>query len=243
MLARHLLPLHYQLTNLLRHRILAGEWAPGTRLPTEDDLTRAYGVSRLTVRRAKASLARQGLIRSRQGSGSYLTSPDAWKANPFTVETIDDLLALGRDMAMAFKIREFRVVPNSPAVAEKLANPGDRFVFRLSGVRHLRGRPLSHAVHHLPFDLGSRVPPQLLSEEPFVPQFEQLAGIRVADARQSICAGGADRTAARHLGVRPGAPVLVVETTYLDARRRPVQFVRAQYRDEFRYNIRLRRKP
>ena len=239
--ARDLLPLHFQLANALRGRILTGELPPGTRLATEHELTRRYGVSRLTVRRAKARLIGEGLLRSVQGSGTYLTPPERWKASPFAIGTIDDLLAMGRDMAAAFKIHEFRMVPNSPAIVEQLANPADRLVLRMSGVRYVRGRPLSHAVYHLPFDVGARLAPELLSEEALIPQLEKLAGIRVADARQSFRASRADRTAARHLRVRPGAPVLVVETLYFDAQRRPVEFVLTRYREDFHYHARLRR--
>jgi len=240
-MTRDLLPLHFQLASALRSRILAGELPPGARLPTEHALTRRYSVSRLTVRRAKARLIAEGLLRSVQGSGTYLTPPERWRASPFAIETIDDLLAVGRDMAAAFKIHEFRMVPNSAAIAAKLANPADRLVLRMSGVRYAGGRPLSHAVYHLPADIGARLAPELLSEEALIPQLEKLAGIRVADARQFFHAGRADRTVARHLRVRPGAPVLVLDTLYFDARRRPVQSVLTRYREEFRYHARLRR--
>jgi hypothetical protein len=114
----------------------------------------------------------------------------------------------------AFRIHEFRMVPNSAAIAQKLANPADRLVLRMAGVRYAGGRPLSHAVYHLPSEIGARLAPELLSEEALIPQLEELAGIRVADARQSFSASRADRTAARRLRVTPGAPVLVVETLY-----------------------------
>lgn len=241
MSTRDLLPLHFQLATTLRSQILTGELLPGTQLATEAELTRRYGVSRLTVRRAKARLIAEGLLRSVQGSGTYLTPRERWKAIPFTIETIDDLLAMGRHMAAAFRIHEFGMVPNSAAIVEKLSNPEDRLVLRMSGVRYLRGRPTSHAVYHLPFAIGARLAPELLSDEALIPQLEKLAGIRVADSRQTFHAGRADRAVARHLRVRPGAPVLVVETLYFDARRRPVEFVLTQYREDFRYHARLRR--
>jgi len=241
-LTREVLPLRHQLANVLRSQILTGEWAPGARLPTEDVLGQRYRVSRLTVRAAKAHLEQEGLIRSVQGSGSYLAPPESWRPHPASdpgVESIDDVLAMGRDML--FTIREFRMVRNSRAVAEKLDNAGDRFIFRISGLRFHRERPISHVVYHLPFGLGARIPPEALTGDPFIPQFEKLAGIQVADGRQTIHAGRADALAAGHLGLRRGAPVLVIETVYCDAAGRPVEFVRTQYREDFRYSVRLRR--
>lgn len=55
-------------------RISQGEWCVGTRLPTEVELARTYGVSRTTVTKAIAKLQSMGLIRSRQGDGTYVES-------------------------------------------------------------------------------------------------------------------------------------------------------------------------
>lgn len=241
-LDREVLPLRYQLANVLRSQILGGEWAPGARLPTEEALARRFRVSRLTVRAAKARLTREGLIRSVQGSGAYLAPREAWRGHAAAgpgVESIEDFLSLGRDML--FRIAEFRTVPNSPELADLLGNARDRFVVRISGVRLRGGRPVSHVVYHLPLAVGARVPRGALTGDPFIPQLERLAGIRVADVRQTIHAGRAGAAAARSLGLGRGAPVLVIETVYFDAGARPVEHVRSQYREEFRYSVKLPR--
>jgi GntR family transcriptional regulator, transcriptional repressor for pyruvate dehydrogenase complex len=57
--------------------IVAGEFTESSRLPSEIDLSRRFGVSRPVVREALARLRDDGLIVSRQGSGSYVTKrPD-----------------------------------------------------------------------------------------------------------------------------------------------------------------------
>jgi GntR family transcriptional regulator len=56
----------------LRHRIEAGEFTPGSRLPSEADLVQAYTVSRATVRRAIEALVADGYVRSRRGSGTFV---------------------------------------------------------------------------------------------------------------------------------------------------------------------------
>ncbi|AMM18915.1 hypothetical protein AX769_00625 [Frondihabitans sp. PAMC 28766] len=57
----------------LRHRIDAGEFAPGTRIATEVELMAHYDVSRVTIRRAVSALIDDGYLRSRRGSGTYVT--------------------------------------------------------------------------------------------------------------------------------------------------------------------------
>lgn len=52
--------------------ILAGEFAVNARLPSEIDLAQRFGASRPVVREALARLRDDGIIVSRQGSGSYV---------------------------------------------------------------------------------------------------------------------------------------------------------------------------
>lgn len=53
----------------LRRRILQGEFVAGTRLPGEERLAHAYGVSRGVIRNALAALQRRGMVTSTPGSG------------------------------------------------------------------------------------------------------------------------------------------------------------------------------
>ena len=66
-------PLWQQLADLLRNRIERGELSG--RLEAETSLAQHYGVSRDTVRRALADLARDGLIRSTRGRGTFVLRP------------------------------------------------------------------------------------------------------------------------------------------------------------------------
>src|ERR671916_1206506 len=56
----------------LFERIVAGEFPVNARLPSETELARRFGASRPVVREALARLRDDGLIVSRQGSGSYV---------------------------------------------------------------------------------------------------------------------------------------------------------------------------
>ena len=53
---------HAQIEDWLAGQIATGALAPGDRLPTEHDLAKWFGVSRMTLRHALAELARRGLV-------------------------------------------------------------------------------------------------------------------------------------------------------------------------------------
>lgn len=58
-------------------RILSGDYAIESRLPTEAQLQIEWGVSRSVVREAMKMLASQGLVRIEQGRGTFVSAPDS----------------------------------------------------------------------------------------------------------------------------------------------------------------------
>lgn len=65
-------PLYQQIERYLRQSILSGDLLPETRLPSTRRLAESLGVSRITVANAYAELESNGLIYSREGSGTYI---------------------------------------------------------------------------------------------------------------------------------------------------------------------------
>lgn len=56
----------------LKDRIVAGEWKPGERIPSENKLCELTGASRVSVRAAIQKLSSLGLVESRQGGGTFI---------------------------------------------------------------------------------------------------------------------------------------------------------------------------
>ncbi|WP_363321342.1 winged helix-turn-helix domain-containing protein [Saccharomonospora sp.] len=61
-----------QVADDLRADIKSGRLAPGSRLPNELELATIYGVARVTIRNALASLRREGLIIVTRGRGTFV---------------------------------------------------------------------------------------------------------------------------------------------------------------------------
>jgi GntR family transcriptional regulator, arabinose operon transcriptional repressor len=65
-------PKHRQVYQTLDRQIQAGQWKAGDRLPSEAELVRTFGASRITVGRAVRDLQTAGLVERRAGSGTYV---------------------------------------------------------------------------------------------------------------------------------------------------------------------------
>lgn len=86
----------------IREQISAGRYEPGSRLPTESQLTQLFGVSRTVVREAVASLAADGLVEPRQGAGVFVRETPTT-----TFGTIS--LDIGNKISHALNVLEVRM--------------------------------------------------------------------------------------------------------------------------------------
>ena len=76
-------PKYRQVYAALWRDILSGRLQRGERLPSEAELGRTFGASRITVGRAMRDLQRDGLVERRAGSGSYVRSAPVQRAKSF----------------------------------------------------------------------------------------------------------------------------------------------------------------
>jgi GntR family transcriptional regulator len=70
--ARQPLPPYLRVSADLREKIVSGEWLPGEQVPSLDDLSKTYEVSRTTARRAVQLLIAEGLIETRPRWGTFV---------------------------------------------------------------------------------------------------------------------------------------------------------------------------
>jgi GntR family transcriptional repressor for pyruvate dehydrogenase complex len=85
-----------QIADQIRSSILAGEFAPGDKLPPERELAEMFGVSRPSVREALNVLASSGLVMSYQGGGTVVMSlVETSSSNP-----LSELIRVQQDRAL-----------------------------------------------------------------------------------------------------------------------------------------------
>ena len=71
----NIVPLYEQLMNILEHDIRTGKYSPGDRIMTESELSKKYGISLITVRKAIGLLTEKGLLIKKQGKGTFVAKP------------------------------------------------------------------------------------------------------------------------------------------------------------------------
>lgn len=128
--------LYRQVADQLRALIDSGEYAVGSRLPTERDLAEQLKVSRPTVREALIALEVEGRVRIRVGSGIYVIEPAALASSipaSATIEGPFELLrarefiegAIAEQAARVATSQDIERIDASLAAMAKVQHPGE----------------------------------------------------------------------------------------------------------------------
>ncbi|MFH5823630.1 GntR family transcriptional regulator [Georgenia sp. AZ-5] len=136
-----MVPLYVQVEELLLRRITSGEWEPGRRIPTEQELCVAYGVSRVTVRQALARLVRRGLLSRARGRGTFVRDHRLTATARSVSSFSQELGALGKRPG-AHVLGVDTVAASADVAAAMEREPGTE-LFRLRRVRTADGRPIA----------------------------------------------------------------------------------------------------
>ena len=221
---------------VLRDRILSSAIAPGTRLPNERDLAKSHRVSRITVRRALAELARERLIERRRSRGTRVIHRPS--AAPMTAD-IAGVLANLAEMGERTRIRLISCedVPASGPVARALGAVPAETMQRSVRVRAVGGMPFSYLTAHVPARVGATYSRQELGTQPLLALLER-SGVRIERATQRISAVLAAPEPARALKVGVGSPLIELIRVVYDRDGRGVEHLHALYRPD-RYNLEM----
>lgn len=96
-------PMYQQIMDQIRQRIAVGDWPPDTPLPSVRELAADSKISVITIKRAYLELAREGVIVTRQGKGS-------WVSGDLDMETLQREELTGH-LAQAAKLAESLAIP------------------------------------------------------------------------------------------------------------------------------------
>lgn len=100
----------------LKDSIMSGEWKPGEKMPSENELVSILGVSRISVRSALQRLSGLGLIESRRGEGTFVRkfySADGLKA------VIPVIAMSASDRKSLFEFRRILEIEGAALAAER----------------------------------------------------------------------------------------------------------------------------
>lgn len=234
-------PRYVQVYSTIRSWIYQGTYKPGGQLPTEEEIGKLFGVSRITTRKAVSMLAEEGLVTAQPGRGTFVVED---LADAPVVGDMERLLRKTERLTRNTRIRQATIVEMAadPEAQRDLDLRTGARVQRASHLRLLDGKPIGYVITDIPTSLAIRFNLRELNDSPMLTLLERK-GVDIAYADQIISATLADSALASLLNVTVGAPIMQIRLVVFDGRRRPVERMVAWYRaDHYHHHVRLTRQ-
>ncbi|MDJ0745085.1 MAG: GntR family transcriptional regulator [Xenococcaceae cyanobacterium MO_167.B27] len=230
-------PLHLVISEQLRQQIINGEYGPGAKLPSENQLIRKFQASRITIRRAIANLVQQGLVITYQGKGVFVTEKRKVAytlSNPLTF--LEDDLA-GQGIELSLENISFELVTVSEEVQKILQLPASNPTACLQKKLLLIDRVAGcvDITYILP-KIGQKLAKELQQNMTF-PVLEQN-DFKIERVEAIIECTNANLELSQYLDVPLGHPLLVYRHTAYTEQNRPLVHGESISRgDRFCYSV------
>jgi GntR family transcriptional regulator len=231
------IPIYFQLKQGIERMIDAGELRAGQALPSENELSRLFRISPMTVRRAMAELVNAGYVHRERGRGTFVSPRRMQHQLEHLISFTEDMKA--RRMQPSSQILLLEQAPPPAALVQRLNWSPDGMMTRIKRVRLADQVPVG--IHDSYLNGVQVTRTELENAESLYALLEEK-GILLVEGEESIEAIAADTEASALLGVAPGAPLLQAIRCSWDAAGQLIEYVVAQYHaDLYRYTIRLKR--
>ena len=195
----------------------------GQRLLSEPELARQLGVSRATLREAMRSFETQGLIRRRQGAGTFVVG--RVPVIDSGLEVLESLETMASRMNLPITVSDLRIEQPfaDEETAKELNLPLASRLTRVRRVMQADGHPVAYLVDHLPEEFlnTNDLPTDFRGS---VLDFLVARGERVTMSRANVSAIGATAEVARALEIQRGDVLLHFRSQLYNSSGRVVDY-------------------
>jgi GntR family histidine utilization transcriptional repressor len=214
-------PLFRKLQQELLSQVLRGKYRPGERLPSEADLVARFGLSRTTINKAIAELAKQGLVKRNKRAGTVIS-------REFHARFVLPLYDISVDMKARGKVYSFDCLSRSVVRNEggQISWPDaarNARILSLEVLHCANDVPVMHEQRHVNIAVADGIERELFTKTPPGKWLlDHVPWTRVQHRITAICVG---EKLAAVLRITPSTPCVVVErsTFFFD---QPITVVR-----------------
>ena len=210
-----------------------------TALPSENELAAEFKVSRVTVRQALDELHRKGLIYREKGRGSYARSQHIGGVTGFGSFTSEVENAGSKPSSRFIDLVKVSSLPAGMKHHLAKAPVKNNGYHCLTRVRCVDALPVAFEETYLDIEAYPGIERADVENGSLYATMQRLWGYEPAWADAAIEPGVADEAIANHLGIKVGAPVVVVWRVTSSEHDEVLEYVRAIYRgDGFALTVR-----
>jgi GntR family transcriptional regulator len=211
---------YLRIVETISERIHRGQYRAGDQLPSESQFCSEFDVSAMTLRRALAILAGQGLVSAEQGRGTFVRSLELGEAT----FKLGQLTARWMESSGDVRLLAASTIRAGGRVAEVLGlNPGDRAIY-LRRLLLKEGEPVMYHKEYVIFDARRPLVESQLQITSLAGLLRGAGGEGFPRGELTVRAVSLDAEAAQQLGEPVGAAALCLEHVFRDYDDRAVSW-------------------
>lgn len=223
-------PLYHQLKEILQEKVTSGEWKPGDKISSENELRVLYDISRNTVQKALEELVQEGILERKQGRGTFVSKPKI--KQPLTGFYSFSKVIASQGMQPKDIVLDLKTNFADYNIAEKLQiNHGDE-VISLERLRTANKEPIILETSYLPQSIIAELTNDELEKHSLYDLLEEKYGIIVVKAKETFEPVLIREYEEEHLGVKVGTPGLLLDRIAYDMEGRAVEYCRSIVRGD-----------
>lgn len=216
----------------IRNKIIDGTYAPGEKLPSENEFCGIYQTSRGTVRRALDLLAKEGLVNSLHGKGVFVLDMNLIT---FSFGGLVSFKEANQASGQAFTttVPLYEIVTIDEALHAKTNLPIGQRAYKLYRVRTLKGERIIFDINYFLADIVTDLSPAV-AEQSIYEYMEESLGLKIGFAKRVIHVEKATPQDKAHMDLKEYNLVAVVKNyvhlhdgllfEYTESRHRPDRF-------------------
>lgn len=220
------LPVYIQIHDKIKDDIEHGVWKIGDRLPSERELAIQFSVSRMTLRQAIQTLADEGILERKIGSGTYVARKKVQEKMTGTTSFTDIMLSQNR--VPSSRTVSYYVAKPSSSEMEKLKLKENEQIVRMERVRFADDLPICFEITSVPYSLVDQYSKAEITNS-FYKTLEEKGDNKIGHANQTISAMLASEQIADYLKIKRGDAILRLRQISYFENGTPFEYVRTQY--------------
>jgi GntR family transcriptional regulator len=223
-------PLYAQLEDIIRQKLENEEWLPNRPIPSENEISKMYGVSRMTARAVITRLVHEGLLYRSQGIGTFVSVPKIISKPLSQVGIREQLEQMGYEITTKL-INIAQVIP--PArILKELRLKKNAQVYVVERIRYIKEEPLSLHTSYVPVDLCSNLEMRDIEKIQLCDILEKEYNLKIIKVVETLESSMATLKEAKMLSVKKGSPLLLLENTVYTSGELPFEYTKVLFRGD-----------
>lgn len=237
------IPLHFQLYQIIKEGIEADLLNPGDMLPTEEEFSRCFNISRTTIRQALTTLVSDRLLYRVSSKGTFVSHK---KTNLHYISSIESFETQVSESGKtpSTSVLELKVVPSDKEIASLLQLSDTEQVIFLKRLRFINSKPTVVVESYLPHTMCSHILDFDLEKNSLLHLLSKRGESRVVRVQRTLEAIGASPSLAKLLQVEKGFPIQFFTNISYNKNGKIVEFCTSYYRgDKYSFSVELTAQP